>query len=38
MKNKIIKTLVKTKTNFNKMSDEIYNFEKKAGFEKTSSE
>jgi hypothetical protein len=37
MKNKILETLVKTKTNFNQMSKEIYNFEKKAGFEKTSS-
>lgn len=34
---KIIKTLVKTKTNFNNMSKEIHNFEKQAGFDKTSS-
>jgi hypothetical protein len=38
MKNKILETLTKTKTNFNQMSNEIYNFEKKAGFDKTSSE
>ncbi len=38
MKHKIIDTLVNTKTNFNQISKEIYNFEKKAGFDKTSSE
>jgi hypothetical protein len=38
MKHKIIETLVKTKTNFNQISKEIHNFEKEAGFDKTSSE
>ena len=37
MKNKIIKTLAKAKTNFKNMSKEIYNFEKEARFDKTSS-
>ncbi len=34
MKGKIKET--KTKTNFNEISEEIYKFEKKAGFDKTS--
>ena len=38
MKHKIIDSIVKTKTNFSRMSKEIHNFEKEVGFDKTSSQ
>jgi len=33
---KLTNSIVKTKTNFNKISRDIHNFEKQAGFDKTS--